>query len=119
MIEERLRQSEISEEFRVIEGFLDDTLPDFPDRPIAFLHLDVDLYPGYHAGLMHLFPKVAKGGLILFDEYREFPNLPEYEFGMVEKWPGCTRAVDEYLAALSDPPELLYHPETKKYYLIK
>lgn len=123
MIEERLEQSRIREEFpnldiTVVWGFLEQTLPNFPDRPIALLHLDVDLYPGYHAGLTWLFPKVVRGGVVLLDEYKEYPNLPEYNFGKIEKWPGATKAVDEYFDLSHNPCELRYHNETKKFYVI-
>jgi len=126
MVTRRFKESGIYEEFphlkvTIVKGFLRDTLlvgplVDFPDRQIAFLHIDVDLYEGYHDALKYLFPKVSKGGLVLFDEYKEFhPELPEY--GDQEKWPGCTKAIDDYFR---DRPEIIqYHSETKKYYVVK
>ena len=123
MVEQRLTESKIREELadlkiEIIEGFLDKSLPEFVciRRQIALLHLDVDLYPGYKDGLKHLFPLVAVGGLVLFDEYREFhPEDPNY--GNAEKWPGCTKAVDDYFA--NRPERLQYDPETKKYWVVK
>lgn len=56
--------------------------------PIALLHLDVDLYESYLECLTHLWPKLADGGITVFDEY-EHPS-----------WPGATRAVDEYFSSL-------------------
>ena len=117
-VRQRLENSLVKKEFpeldiRIVPGFFGETLPNFPDGAIAFLHLDCDLYTSYHDGLSYLFPKVARGGVILFDEYREFPQ----EYGGVEKWPGATKAVDEYLASTGLP--LQYDEETKKYYVIK
>ena len=126
-VRRRLADSGISDEFpeldiRIVKGFLRDSLSDFPrDRPIAFCHLDVDLYEGYRDALRHLFPRVAPGGVIAFDEYREFhPELSQYrdERGVfIEKWPGCTKAVDDYFADLEEV--LRYHGPTRKYYIVK
>lgn len=122
-VRQRLTDSKITETFpnldiRITGGFLRDTLPSFPDRPIAFLHIDVDLYEGYYDALTHLFPKVAQGGLVLFDEYKEYhPEDPNY--GNQEKWPGATRAIDEYFASLPVRYEIQYYEETKKYYVVK
>jgi len=41
-----------------------------------------------------------------------------YGHGKIEKWPGATRAVDEYLA-LCPNQGTIYYPEVKKYYLQK
>jgi hypothetical protein len=99
-----LEQSLIFQEFpnltvQIVPGFFGETLPTFPDRNIAFLHIDADLYTSYRDALIYLFPKVALGGIVLFDECREFP--PGY--GGLEKWPGATKAIDDYFAPLSYP----------------
>ncbi|MFH1894302.1 MAG: TylF/MycF/NovP-related O-methyltransferase [Patescibacteria group bacterium] len=127
MVELRLKESKVLDEFPELEietqkGFLSETLPDFSHhfsrRQIAFLHLDVDLYAGYRDGLQYLFPHVVPGGILLFDEYKEFPNTEEYGWGRIEKWPGCTKAVDDYFK--EHPGQTIqYWPEIKKYFLIK
>lgn len=68
----------------LLEGFFENTIPKFKasQTPIAFLHIDADLYQSYR-DCFELIPLVVSGGIILFDEYNE-PN-----------WPGATRAVDE------------------------
>ena len=85
----RLQESGIDEKtfrdsIRIVPGFFDKTLRQFPDRPIALLHIDADLYQSYQAVLTHLFPKVVEGGIVLFDEY-----------GTVN-FPGATKAINEY-----------------------
>lgn len=120
-VRKRLEDSKIFQEFpeleiRIVRGFFSETLPYFPDRPIAFLHADVDLYPSYRDVLTYLFPKVAEGGLVLFDEYREFPQSAPYH-GAIEKWPGATKAIDDYFSSL--PYQVQYYGETKKYYIVK
>ena len=99
----------------ITPGFLNDTLPKevVKGYQIAFLHLDVDIYPSYRDGLENLFPLVAPGGVVLFDEYKEFSSKNPKN----EKWPGATKAIDEYLLPLGYEPQ--YYPETKKYFVIK
>ncbi|MEK9182887.1 MAG: TylF/MycF/NovP-related O-methyltransferase [Patescibacteria group bacterium] len=122
MIRQRFEESGIYKGFpdldvRITKGFFNVTLPYFPARQIAFLHIDADLYPGYHDALINLFPNVSVGGIVAFDEYKEFPNKPEYGNGQIEKWPGCTKAVDEYFEGR--PEKIQYDPETKKYFVMK
>lgn len=125
MTERVLRNSNLRSEYpdlniQLIKGFVGDTLPHFSkDRRIAFLHLDLDLYPGYKDGLENLFPLVSPGGIIALDEYKEFPDAPEYGNGTIEKWPGCTKAVDDYLVNNNRPEKPKYYPPTKKYYIVK
>lgn len=120
MVQRRLTKTGIGKEFpslsvHIVKGFLGKSLLKFPERPIAFLHLDVDLYEGYRDGLKHLFPRIARGGIIAFDEYAEFHNEPPYN-GQ-EKWPGCTLAVNEFFATRKEKPQK--HKETGKYFVIK
>ena len=127
MVTRRFEESGIFKAFpnldlRIIKGFVGQTLPgSFPrGNPIGFLHLDLDLYEGYRDALENLFPHVVPGGIVAFDEYREFhPELPDYvvDGHPVAKWPGCDRAVDEYFKGSGEV--LRYHPPTQKYYLVK
>lgn len=122
MIERRFEESGINKafpdlDFIIIKGFFNETLSRFPARQIALLHIDADLYPGYRDALINLFPKVIIGGIVAFDEYKEFPDKPEYGCGQIEKWPGCTKAVDEYFTGR--PEKIQCDPETKKYFVTK
>lgn len=125
MITNRLRESGIYDQFpdldvRTVKGFFSKSLPHFPARSIAFLHIDADLYAGYRDALTFLYPKVVPGGIVAFDEYKEFPKDhggASYGGGTIEKWPGATKAVDDYFAKRSEI--IQYHPETKKYYVVK
>jgi O-methyltransferase len=60
------------DKMRVIikKGFFSDSLKSHPDRPIALLHIDGDLYQSCLDALVYLYPKVSKGGIVIFDEYR-------------------------------------------------
>lgn len=94
----------IDSHIKIVKGFFQDTLPNNIVSKIAFLHLDVDLYDSYKTCLKHLFPKVVKGGVVLFDEYND------------PKWPGATKAINEYL---NDKYKILKDNLTGKYYIIK
>jgi hypothetical protein len=57
--------------------------------------------------LEFFYPRMVKGGIILLDEYRD------------SAWPGCTQAVDEFIAG---KPERLVEIKSDnhiKYYLCK
>lgn len=87
---------------KLVRGFISETAPRFSD-PIALLYIDLDLHGGYKDALTVLAPLVVKGGIIAFDEYGE------------EKWPGATKAVDEWLEV---HPHVLHKSiHSNKYYL--
>jgi O-methyltransferase len=71
-------------------GFFETSLRGHPDRPIALLHVDGDLYQSYLATLENLFPKVASGGIVVFDDFAvgEDPH---------ESFPSARQAVRDFL----------------------
>ena len=88
----------------LVKGFVKDTLPSF-NEPIAFLHIDVDLYEPYKDVLNNLYGHVVSGGVIAFDEYNHM------------HWPGAKRAVDEFVAHYS--LTILHDAPSGKYFVIK
>ncbi|HEV8338521.1 MAG TPA: TylF/MycF/NovP-related O-methyltransferase [bacterium] len=93
----------------LVEGFFQDTLPHYRGRQIALLHLDVDLYASYRSCLTHLWPKVAVGGVVLFDEYRNtMENI---------KFPGAAKAIDEFFGA--EASRLRRDESSGKFYLVR
>lgn len=69
----------------LVRGWFRDTLPAFiPPAPVALLRLDGDWYESTIQSLTHLYPHMARRGLILVDDYYT--------------WDGCSRAVHEFLA---------------------
>lgn len=69
-----------------VQGWFDQTLPAAaPPAPIAVLRLDGDWYDSIMVCLTHLMPHVARGGLVILDDYYT--------------WDGCSRAVHDYLSA--------------------
>ena len=101
----RLPENVIRDRVRLVKGWFDDTLSKYEGR-IALLHLDCDLYDSYKTCLETLYDKVVPGGVIMFDEYAD------------ERWPGATKAVDEFFA---DKPEIVQpHSHCEwKYFAVK
>ena len=65
------------------QGFFDASLPkwltDNPG-PVAFIHVDCDIYSSTKTILDLLAPRLARGTVILFDEYFNYPNWEVHEF---------------------------------------
>jgi O-methyltransferase len=75
-----------------VQGPVEKTLPEnAPDR-IALLRLDTDWYSSTKHELVHLYPLLARGGVLIVDDYGY--------------WRGVRQAVDEYVAE-NDLPLLL------------
>jgi len=67
-----------------IRGKVEDTLPLQAPSNIALLRLDTDWYASTKHELVHLYPRLVHGGVIIIDDY-----------GF---WRGSRKAVDEYFA---------------------
>ena len=69
----RLDQMELDKKFILIEGDIEDTLPNFllqnPGFRISLLYMDVDIERPTYIALKHLWDRILPGGIILFDEY--------------------------------------------------
>ena len=67
-----------------IEGRVERTLPDRAPAEIALLRLDTDWYESTRHELVHLYPRLSAGGVLIIDDYGHFA--------------GARRATDEYFA---------------------
>jgi O-methyltransferase len=66
-----------------VKGKVENTIPTLsPDKVIALLRLDTDWYESTKHELIHLYPELTKGGVLIIDDYGH--------------WDGCRKAVDEY-----------------------
>jgi hypothetical protein len=72
------------ERIHFVEGLVENTLPADAPEEIAFLRLDTDWYSSTKHELVHLYPRLTPGGVLILDDYGH--------------WQGARRAVDEYLA---------------------
>jgi len=60
-----------TENVRFLEGFVNDTLPSWPHhRSLALLRVDVDIYAATYDALHYLYPRLRRGGAVLFDDYK-------------------------------------------------
>ena len=66
----------------LVRGKVEDTLPRAAPREIALLRLDTDWYQSTLHELVHLYPRLIKGGILIIDDYGHFV--------------GSRKAVDEY-----------------------
>jgi O-methyltransferase len=67
-----------------VKGPVEKTIPEHSPGRIALLRLDTDFYESTRHEMIHLFPLLAKGGVLLLDDYGH--------------WEGQRRAVDEYIS---------------------
>jgi hypothetical protein len=69
---------------RLVKGKVEDTVPKNAPEEIALLRLDTDWYESTRHELVHLFPRLVPGGVLIIDDYGH--------------WQGARKAVDEYIA---------------------
>ena len=74
----------LDQQVTFLKGFFSDSLPTAPIERLSILRIDADLYQSTMDVLEHLYPKLAPGGYVICDDYR---NLAD-----------CRRAIDEYRA---------------------
>ncbi|MEM5495683.1 TylF/MycF/NovP-related O-methyltransferase [Hoeflea sp. AS16] len=79
----------------VVKGFFSDTLPKMPVRQYCFMFIDCDIYKSHLDCLDVLYDQLVPGGIVVFDDYAE------------PKWPGASRAVDEFFSSQPVKPERL------------
>lgn len=72
----------------LIKGDVNDTIPEYveenPELRISLLNIDIDVYEATKKILEEFYPRLVPGGVLLFDDYGKFP--------------GETKAVDEYFS---------------------
>jgi hypothetical protein len=90
MVTAKISDLNLSNRITIIKGFFSESTAIVKDRRFCFVHLDCDLYESYKFCLNFFYNRMIPGGIILFDEYNDPP------------WPGCNRAIDEFLI---DKPE--------------
>jgi O-methyltransferase len=73
-----------SQRFHFVEGKVEDTVPSRAPESIALLRLDTDFYESTRHELIHLYPRLVEGGVLIIDDYGHFL--------------GARKAVDEYFS---------------------
>lgn len=78
-----------AERLHFVRGRVEDTIPDRAPECLALVRLDTDWYESTMHELVQLWPRLARGGVLLVDDYGA--------------WDGCRRAVDEYFTHRAAP----------------
>ncbi len=68
---------------KLVKGLFSETIPAFleeHDEPVAFLHIDCDLYLSTKTVLTNLQSRIKSGTIILFDEFFNFPQWQQHEY---------------------------------------
>lgn len=76
----------VNNNVELVVGLFQDTLDDFlkeHEEPVAYLHLDADLYSSTKFVLDKLKKRIVSGTVISFDEIR---NYPEYRDHEIKAW---------------------------------
>jgi O-methyltransferase len=81
------------EKIRFVQGRVEDMIPTHVPSEIALLRLDTDWYESTYHELLHLFPRLSVGGILIIDDYGH--------------WQGAKRAVDQYI--MQQNLQLLLH----------
>lgn len=72
-----------------VVGKVEDTLPEHAPDSIAVLRLDTDWYSSTYHELVHLYPQLSRGGVLVIDDYGH--------------WNGCREAVDQFIKEQNTP----------------
>jgi O-methyltransferase len=78
------------ERLHLVAGPVEETLPGHAPESLALLRLDTDWYESTRHELVHLYPRLRDGGVLIIDDYGH--------------WEGARRAVDEYFAEQGQQP---------------
>jgi O-methyltransferase len=76
---------------RYWRGWIPERFYEVADRRFSFLHIDVDLHQPTSDSVVFFYPRMNRGGLMLFDDYG-FATCP-----------GARQAIDEFFADKSEP----------------
>jgi hypothetical protein len=72
------------ERLHFVRGRVEDTIPHQAPEKVALLRLDTDWYESTRHELLHLFPRLTSGGVLIIDDYGQYR--------------GSKKAVDEYFS---------------------
>jgi O-methyltransferase len=82
-----------SSRIHLVQGPVEETLPDRAPDEIALLRLDTDWYASTKHELVHLYPRLVPGGVLILDDYG--------------CWRGARQATDEYFETHGSAPLLV------------
>ena len=80
---------EVLPNVRLHPGWFHETVPQFAisqPEPIAFMHVDCDLYSSAKTVFESMGPMVVTGTVIVFDQYFNYPGWEKYEFKVFQEF---------------------------------
>jgi hypothetical protein len=95
--------ADLPENARLVTGWFEDTLPAFAaghPGPVAFLHVDCDLYSSTCTIFRHLGERIVPGTVIVFDDYLNFPDWQACEFKAFAEFTEARALRFEYLGVV-------------------
>jgi hypothetical protein len=106
-VQQKVSQFGLDDVVTLVPGYFQDTLHQHAEKSFSFVHLDCVIYESYRTTLEFFYPRMVPGGIILLDEYLDPP------------WPGCTLAVDEFIAGKPESLVPITRDNHVRYYLRK
>ena len=101
MLSEAVKRQGLSNRVEIVRGDITETMPalvaDRPGLRVSLLHCDLDVYAPTLTVLQNMWPRVVRGGIVVFDEYA------------VDNW-GESDAVDEFFNTIPGAPKLKILP---------
>jgi hypothetical protein len=83
------------------KGLFADVMPGWIAQissPIAFVHIDCDLYESTRDVFAAIGPRLKAGALLMFDDYFNLPNWQAHEFRAFQEWVASAKVSYSYLA---------------------
>ena len=95
---------------QLVPGLFEDTLPSFlndKSGPVAFLHLDADLYSSTKTVLDLLGDRLVPGSIVVFDEFFNYPGWQQHEYRAWTEFVTRTGISFEYLGYTVDNEQVI------------
>lgn len=96
----RLRTKYPRDNFHLVQGLVEETIPSFAPTQISLLRLDTDWYESTRHELEYLYPLLSPGGVLMIDDY-----------GV---WQGARKATDEYFEGRKKPLLIIDSPDRSR-----
>jgi hypothetical protein len=93
----------------LVVGLFGDTLPGFLAEhpgPVAFAHIDADLYSSTVTVLDAIGPRLRSGSVLLFDEFFNYPGWQDHEYRAWQEFCARSGVGFEYLGFAEDDEQL-------------
>lgn len=96
--------SQLPDNAKLVQGWFDHTLPDFLEQhqqPIAFLHIDSDLYSSAKTVLHLVHDRLRPGTIIQFDDFVNYPGWQNGEYKAFQEFAEISSLRYEYIGFAS------------------